>query len=214
MRTRSTAAAAERRRSPRGHLRIRSAPERSEPQDLAGDRRRLFWPVVLPQLEILPECLTQDVTGAGVSAGKNSWRRSRRSSARSRGASSPRVLARRDGPRLRRADEAIAQLAPRDVNERLIHRLVGLAREEGASRARRAGGAPPPDPAGAGEHDRQQPRALATRRADAHESLDWTVISTLRHHHVPSPNPDNIKMKSLLEPELRGFGLWITQEGL
>lgn len=35
--------------------------------------------------------------------------------------------------RLRRADETIAQLALYDVNERLIHRLVGLAREEGAS---------------------------------------------------------------------------------
>lgn len=35
--------------------------------------------------------------------------------------------------RLRRADETIAQLALCDVNERLIHRLVGLAREEGAS---------------------------------------------------------------------------------
>jgi CRP/FNR family cyclic AMP-dependent transcriptional regulator len=34
--------------------------------------------------------------------------------------------------RLRRADETIAQLALCDVNERLIHRLVGLAREEGA----------------------------------------------------------------------------------
>ena len=34
--------------------------------------------------------------------------------------------------RLRRADESIAQLALCDVNERLIHRLVGLAREEGA----------------------------------------------------------------------------------
>ena len=37
--------------------------------------------------------------------------------------------------RLRRADETIAQLALCDVNERLIHRLVGLAREEGASSA-------------------------------------------------------------------------------
>jgi CRP-like cAMP-binding protein len=36
--------------------------------------------------------------------------------------------------RLRRADETIAQLALCDVNERLIHRLVGLAREEGASK--------------------------------------------------------------------------------
>lgn len=35
--------------------------------------------------------------------------------------------------RLRRADDTIAQLALCDVNERLIHRLVGLAREEGAS---------------------------------------------------------------------------------
>ena len=35
--------------------------------------------------------------------------------------------------RLRRADQTIAQLALCDVNERLIHRLVGLAREEGAS---------------------------------------------------------------------------------
>jgi len=34
--------------------------------------------------------------------------------------------------RLRRADETIAQLALCDVNERLVHRLVGLAREEGA----------------------------------------------------------------------------------
>jgi CRP/FNR family cyclic AMP-dependent transcriptional regulator len=34
--------------------------------------------------------------------------------------------------RLRRADETIAQLALCDVNERLIHRLVGLAREEGS----------------------------------------------------------------------------------
>lgn len=34
--------------------------------------------------------------------------------------------------RLRRADQTIAQLALCDVNERLIHRLVGLAREEGA----------------------------------------------------------------------------------
>ncbi|HUH01354.1 MAG TPA: Crp/Fnr family transcriptional regulator [Kofleriaceae bacterium] len=33
--------------------------------------------------------------------------------------------------RLRRADQSIAQLALCDVNERLIHRLVGLAREEG-----------------------------------------------------------------------------------
>lgn len=33
--------------------------------------------------------------------------------------------------RLRRADDTIAQLALCDVNERLIHRLVGLAREEG-----------------------------------------------------------------------------------
>ena len=33
--------------------------------------------------------------------------------------------------RLRRADESIAQLALCDVNERLIHRLIGLAREEG-----------------------------------------------------------------------------------
>jgi CRP/FNR family cyclic AMP-dependent transcriptional regulator len=33
--------------------------------------------------------------------------------------------------RLRRADESIAQLALCDVNERLIHRLVTLAREEG-----------------------------------------------------------------------------------
>ena len=35
--------------------------------------------------------------------------------------------------RLRRADETIAQLALCDVNERLIHRLVALGREEGAS---------------------------------------------------------------------------------
>ena len=35
--------------------------------------------------------------------------------------------------RLRRADETIAQLALCDVNERLIHRLVGLAREEGST---------------------------------------------------------------------------------
>lgn len=35
--------------------------------------------------------------------------------------------------RLRRADDTIAQLALCDVNERLIHRLVGLAREEGSS---------------------------------------------------------------------------------
>lgn len=34
--------------------------------------------------------------------------------------------------RLRRADQTIAQLALCDVNERLVHRLVGLAREEGA----------------------------------------------------------------------------------
>ncbi len=34
--------------------------------------------------------------------------------------------------RLRRADQTIAQLALCDVNERLIYRLVGLAREEGA----------------------------------------------------------------------------------
>ncbi|MCB9572534.1 MAG: Crp/Fnr family transcriptional regulator [Kofleriaceae bacterium] len=34
--------------------------------------------------------------------------------------------------RLRRADDTIAQLALCDVNERLIHRLVGLAREEGS----------------------------------------------------------------------------------
>lgn len=34
--------------------------------------------------------------------------------------------------RLRRADETIAQLALCDVNERLIHRLVSLGREEGA----------------------------------------------------------------------------------
>ncbi|WP_428267357.1 Crp/Fnr family transcriptional regulator [Haliangium sp.] len=33
--------------------------------------------------------------------------------------------------RLRRADDSIAQLALCDVNERLIHRLVSLAREEG-----------------------------------------------------------------------------------
>lgn len=33
--------------------------------------------------------------------------------------------------RLRRADESIAQLALCDVNERLIHRLVALAKEEG-----------------------------------------------------------------------------------
>jgi CRP-like cAMP-binding protein len=33
--------------------------------------------------------------------------------------------------RLRRADESIAQLALCDVNERLIHRLISLAREEG-----------------------------------------------------------------------------------
>src|SRR3954464_8066003 len=36
--------------------------------------------------------------------------------------------------RLRRADETIAQLALCDVNERLIHRLVGLAPPERASR--------------------------------------------------------------------------------
>ncbi len=35
--------------------------------------------------------------------------------------------------RLRRADQTIAQLALCDVNERLIHRLVGLAREEGSA---------------------------------------------------------------------------------
>jgi CRP/FNR family transcriptional regulator, cyclic AMP receptor protein len=35
--------------------------------------------------------------------------------------------------RLRKADETIAQLALCDVNERLIHRLVALGREEGAS---------------------------------------------------------------------------------
>lgn len=34
--------------------------------------------------------------------------------------------------RLRRADDCIAQLALCDVNERLVHCLVGLAREEGA----------------------------------------------------------------------------------
>jgi len=34
--------------------------------------------------------------------------------------------------RLRRADQSIAQLALCDVNERLIHRLVSLAREEGS----------------------------------------------------------------------------------
>lgn len=33
--------------------------------------------------------------------------------------------------RLRRADESIAQLALCDVNERLVHRLISLAREEG-----------------------------------------------------------------------------------
>src|SRR5690606_17229203 len=33
--------------------------------------------------------------------------------------------------RLRRADESIAQLALCDVNERLIHKLVSLAHEEG-----------------------------------------------------------------------------------
>jgi CRP/FNR family cyclic AMP-dependent transcriptional regulator len=37
--------------------------------------------------------------------------------------------------RLRRADETIAQLALCDVNERLIHRLVGLGREEGTQSA-------------------------------------------------------------------------------
>ena len=37
--------------------------------------------------------------------------------------------------RLRRADETIAQLALCDVNERLIHRLVGLGREEGTPSA-------------------------------------------------------------------------------
>lgn len=37
--------------------------------------------------------------------------------------------------RLRRADDTIAQLALCDVNERLIHRLVGLAREEGTASA-------------------------------------------------------------------------------
>ncbi|CAN5867866.1 Crp/Fnr family transcriptional regulator [soil metagenome] len=35
--------------------------------------------------------------------------------------------------RLRRADETIAQLALCDVNERLIHRLIALGREEGAT---------------------------------------------------------------------------------
>jgi CRP-like cAMP-binding protein len=35
--------------------------------------------------------------------------------------------------RLRRADETIAQLALCDVNERLVHRLVALGREEGSS---------------------------------------------------------------------------------
>ena len=35
--------------------------------------------------------------------------------------------------RLRRADQTIAQLALCDVNERLIHRLVGLARDEGTN---------------------------------------------------------------------------------
>src|SRR4026207_2015870 len=35
--------------------------------------------------------------------------------------------------RLRKADETIAQLALCDVNERLIHRLVALGREEGAA---------------------------------------------------------------------------------
>ena len=35
--------------------------------------------------------------------------------------------------RLRRADETIAQLALCDVNERLVHRLVALGREEGAT---------------------------------------------------------------------------------
>ena len=35
--------------------------------------------------------------------------------------------------RLRRADESIAQLALCDVNERLIHRLVSLAKEEGTA---------------------------------------------------------------------------------
>jgi CRP-like cAMP-binding protein len=34
--------------------------------------------------------------------------------------------------RLRRADETIAELALCDVNERLIRKLIGLAREEGA----------------------------------------------------------------------------------
>jgi CRP-like cAMP-binding protein len=33
--------------------------------------------------------------------------------------------------RLRRADDSIAQLALCDVNERLVHRLISLAREEG-----------------------------------------------------------------------------------
>ena len=33
--------------------------------------------------------------------------------------------------RLRRADESIAQLALCDVNERLVHRLICLAEEEG-----------------------------------------------------------------------------------
>ena len=37
------------------------------------------------------------------------------------------------GRRLRRAGERMATLAMCDVNERLIHGLVGLAREEGAS---------------------------------------------------------------------------------
>ena len=37
--------------------------------------------------------------------------------------------------RLRRADESIAQLALCDVNERLVHRLVSLAEEEGTQSA-------------------------------------------------------------------------------
>ena len=37
--------------------------------------------------------------------------------------------------RLRRADESIAQLALCDVNERLVHRLVSLAEEEGTAAA-------------------------------------------------------------------------------
>jgi CRP-like cAMP-binding protein len=64
--------------------------------------------------------------------------------------------------RLRRADETIAQLALCDVNERLIHRLVMLAKDPGRADhpARpRAGGHPPADRA-----DRQAPRCLIRAR--------------------------------------------------